>query len=77
MDFVCFCVIVDEVDVVFMVDMVYFVGLVVVGVYFSLVLYVYVVIFIIYKMFGGFCGGIILCNDLVIVKKINFVVFFG
>lgn len=47
------------------VDMVYVVGLVVVGVYLSLLLYVYVVILIIYKILCGLCGGII------IVKGVN------
>lgn len=67
----------DEVGVLLMVDMVYIVGLVVIGVYLSLLLYVYVVIIIIYKILCGLCGGMILINSEEIYKKINFVVFFG
>lgn len=57
--------------------MVYIVGLVVFGYYFSFIFYVYVMIMIIYKILCGFRGGLILINDEVIVKKINFVVFLG
>lgn len=77
MDFVVFCVIVDEVGVLFWVDMVYFVGLVVVGLYLNLVLYVYVVFLMVYKIIGGLCFGFIFINDVEFVKKINIVVFFG
>lgn len=76
-DWVVFCVIVDEVGVYLMVDMVYIVGLVVGGQYFLLLLYVYVVIIIMYKLLCGLCGGMVLMNDVDIVKKINLVVFFG
>lgn len=62
-DFKWFCEIVDEVGVYLMVDMVYIVGLVVVGLYLNLVLYVYFVIMIIYKMLCGLCGGMILCEE--------------
>lgn len=59
-----------------MVDMVYIVGLVVVGLYFNLVLYVDVVMIMMYKMLWGFCGGMILVKEKY-GKKINLVVFFG
>lgn len=76
-DFVKMCEIVDFVGVYLLVDMVYFVGLVVVGIYLLLFFYVYVVIIIIYKILCGLCGGMILINDEVLVKKFNLVIFFG
>lgn len=76
-DFVKFREIVDEVGVKLMVDMVYIVGLVVVGFYFNLVFYVDIIMIIIYKILCGFWGGMILINDEILVKKINSVVFFG
>lgn len=75
-DFVVFWLIVDEVGVKLFVDMVYFVGLVVVGLYLLLVLYVDVVFIIVYKMFGGGCFGLIVGKQQY-VKVINLVVFFG
>lgn len=57
--------------------MVYIVGFVVVGVYFSFVFYCDVVIIIIYKILCGFCGGLIFCCDVEFVKKFDKVVFFG
>lgn len=62
-DFKWFCEIVDSVGVYLFVDMVYFLGLVVVGVYFNLFDYVYVVMIIMYKVLRGLCGGFILVND--------------
>lgn len=76
-DFVKFCEIVDKVGVYLYVDMVYFVGFVVVGEYLLLFFYVDVVIIIIYKILCGLCGGMIFINDEVIVKKVNFVIFSG
>lgn len=66
------CEIVDEVGVYLFVDMVYVVGLIVVGLYLNLLLYVYVVIIIIYKILGGLCGGLIFffCGDEEIYKKL-------
>lgn len=62
-----------------MVDMVYVVGLIVVGIYLNLLLYVYVVIMIMYKILVGFCGGLILfvCGDEILYKKFNSFVFLG
>lgn len=76
-DFKCFCEIVDEVDVKLMVDMVYIVGLVVLGLYLNLVLYVDIVISMIYKILCGFCGGLILINSEELVKKVNSSIFLG
>lgn len=59
-DYKCMCEIVDKVGVIFMIDMVYFVGLIVVGLLDNFVKYVYIVILIIYKIFWGFCGGVIM-----------------
>lgn len=76
-DWVKMCEIVDSIGVYLFVDMVYVVGLIVVGVYLNLVLYVYVVIIIIYKILVGLCGGLILVKggDEELYKKLNFVVF--
>lgn len=72
------CEIVDKVGVYLFVDMVYVVGLIVVGVYLSLVFFVYVVMIIMYKILVGLCGGLILLNaGEEMYKKLNFVVFFG
>lgn len=76
-DFKKFREIVDIVGVYLFVDMVYIVGLVVCGLYLLLLFYVDVVIFIIYKILRGLCGGIIFINDVSIVKKIDCLVFFG
>lgn len=75
-DFKKFKEIVDEVNVKLMVDMVYIVGLVVVGLYLNLVEYVDFVIIIIYKILCGLCGGMILCKE-EYKKDIDKIIFFG
>lgn len=57
-----FVEIVNDVGVKFFVDMVYYVGFVVGGVYYNLVFCVDFVIFMIYKMLWGFCLGVIFCK---------------
>lgn len=59
-DYVRFRVIVDKVGVLLLVDIVYFVGLIVVGLFNDLMEYCYIVILIIYKMLWGLCGGLIM-----------------
>lgn len=59
-----------------MVDMVYIVGLVVVGLYFNFVEYVDFVIIIIYKILCGLCGGMILCKE-EYKKDIDKIIFLG
>lgn len=58
-------------------DIVYIVGLVVIGYYFNLVFYCDVVIIIIYKILRGLWGGLIFIWDLELGKKLDKVVFFG
>lgn len=60
-----------------MVDMVYIVGLVVMGYYLNLVLVVDVVMMIIYKILCGLWGGMILFKFEELGKKFNLVVFLG
>lgn len=60
-----------------MVDIVYIVGLVVLGYYFSFLFYCDVVIIIIYKILWGFWGGLIMINNEELGKKFDKFVFFG
>lgn len=75
-DFECLVKIVKLVGVYLMVDMVYYVGLIVVGVYLNLVLYVDFVMMMMYKSLCGLCGGVILMK-VEYEKLINLVIFLG
>ncbi|MFV3945976.1 serine hydroxymethyltransferase [Mycobacterium tuberculosis] len=77
LDFARFRAIADEVDAVLMVDMAHFAGLVAAGVHPSPVPHAHVVTSTTHKTLGGPRGGIILCNDPAIAKKINSAVFPG
>lgn len=62
-DYVCFWAIVDKVGVLLLVDIVYLAGLIVIGLFNNFMFYCYIVIFIIYKILCGLCGGIIMMGE--------------
>ena len=67
----------DEVGAYFLVDMAHFAGLVAAGLYPSPLPHAHVVTTTTHKTLRGPRGGMILCNDLAIGKKINSAVFPG
>ena len=67
----------DEVGAYFMVDMAHFAGLVAAGVFPSPLPHAHVVTTTTHKTLRGPRGGMVLCNDLAIGKKINSAVFPG
>ena len=76
-DFARFREIADEVGALFMVDMAHFAGLVAGGVHPSPLPHAHVVTTTTHKTLRGPRGGMILCNDEAIAKKINSAVFPG
>jgi glycine hydroxymethyltransferase len=76
-DFVRFRRIADEIGAVFMVDMAHFAGLVAGGVFPSPLPHAHVVTTTTHKTLRGPRGGMVLCNDEEIAKKINSAVFPG
>ncbi len=76
-DFARFRDIADEVGALFMVDMAHFAGLVAGGVHPSPLPHAHVVTTTTHKTLRGPRGGMILCNDEAIAKKINSAVFPG
>ncbi len=77
LDFAEFRRIADEVGAYLMVDMAHFAGLVAAGLHPSPVPHAHVVTSTTHKTLAGPRGGIILCNDADIAKKINSAVFPG
>src|SRR3984893_6921027 len=76
-DFARFRRIADEIGAVFMVDMAHFAGLVAGGVFPSPLPHAHVVTTTTHKTLRGPRGGMVLCNDEEIAKKINSAVFPG
>jgi glycine hydroxymethyltransferase len=76
-DFARFRRIADEIGAVFMVDMAHFAGLVAGGVFPSPLPHAHVVTTTTHKTLRGPRGGMVLCNDGEIAKKINSAVFPG
>ena len=76
-DFARFRAIADEVGAIFMVDMAHFAGLVAGGVHPSPFEHAHVVTTTTHKTLRGPRGGMIMCNDEAIAKKINSAVFPG
>jgi glycine hydroxymethyltransferase len=76
-DWARFRAIADEVGAIFMVDMAHYAGLVAGGVYPSPLPHAHVVTTTTHKTLRGPRGGMILCNDADIAKKINSAVFPG
>jgi glycine hydroxymethyltransferase len=76
-DFAAFAEIAQEIGAYFMVDMAHIAGLVAVGLHPSPIPYADVVTTTTHKTLRGPRGGMILCNDEAIAKKINSAVFPG
>ncbi|BBX75696.1 serine hydroxymethyltransferase 2 [Mycobacterium shinjukuense] len=77
LDFARFREIADQVGALLMVDMAHFAGLVAAGLHPNPVPHAHVVTATTHKTLGGPRGGIILCNDAAVAKKINSAVFPG
>jgi glycine hydroxymethyltransferase len=77
LDFERFRMIADEVDAYLLVDMAHFAGLVATGLHPNPVPFAHVTTTTTHKTLGGPRGGVILCNDAAIAKKINSAVFPG
>lgn len=76
-DFACFRAIADSIDAYLMVDMAHFAGLVAGGVHPSPLPHAHVVTTTTHKTLRGPRGGMVLCNDEAIGKKINSALFPG